>query len=99
MPPKPIKPTDEAVVFLELLRPSGPWMLLAINPAGGTGAIEEVITVDKVDAVNAFVTKHNGKFNLYYSANPTRKPMTKKPTKLDIAVDRVCAVGSRSEAE
>ncbi len=79
-------PTDDAIIFLDQLRPGGPWMLLAINPAGGTGAIEEVVTVDEVDAVNAFVAKHNGTRNLYYSLNPTRKPMTKKASKTDIAV-------------
>ena len=35
--------------------------------------------------VRAFVTKYNGTRNLYYSVNPTRKAMTKKAAKTDIA--------------
>src|SRR5262249_55391172 len=37
------------------------------------------------DQVEAFVRKHNGKSNLYYSVNPTRTPLNKKAAKTDIA--------------
>ena len=35
--------------------------------------------------MDAFVGKYDGKRNLYYSVNPTRKAMTSKASKLDIA--------------
>ena len=73
--------TDDAVTFLELLRPGGPWTLSAIVPDG----MIHTITVWKTDEVAAFVAKHNGKRNLYYSVNPTRIVLTKKASKVDIA--------------
>ena len=71
----------ESVAFLNLLRPSGPWVLSAIVPDGAI----ETITATTVDDIRAFVTKHNGKRNLYYSVNPTRNVMDKKAAKVDIA--------------
>jgi putative DNA primase/helicase len=74
-------PYTEAVDFLEQLRPGGPWVLTAIIPDGKT----ETITARNSDQVRKFVIKHDGKRNLYYSVNPTRKPMTSKASKADIA--------------
>ena len=71
----------EAVEFLELLRPDGPWVLTAIVPDGGT----ETTTARTADDIAEFVAKHNGIRNLYYSVNPTRGSMTKKAAKTDIA--------------
>ena len=71
----------EAVEFLELLRPDGPWVLTAIVPDGGT----ETTTARTADEIAEFVAKHNGIRNLYYSVNPTRGSMTKKAAKTDIA--------------
>ena len=73
--------TDDAVTFLELLRPGGPWTLSAIVPDG----MIHTITVRKTDEVAAFVAQHNGKRNLYYSVNPTRIVLTNKASKVDIA--------------
>src|SRR4029077_13436952 len=70
-----------AVDFLEKLRPGGPWVLIAITPDG----LIEAITANTPDKVNAFVRRHNGKPNLYYSVNPTRTAMSKKAAKADIA--------------
>ena len=49
------------------------------------GRDDETITAKTADDVRTFVTKHNGTRNLYYSVNPTRKAMTKKAAKTDIA--------------
>ena len=80
-PVKPPQLGSEAFAFLEKLRPGGPWVLTAIVPDGST----ETITAPTPDEVDAFVRKHNGKRNLYYSVNPTRTAMSKKTAKTDIA--------------
>jgi P4 family phage/plasmid primase-like protien len=72
---------QQAIEFLEKLRPGGPWVLSAIVP---DGAITTVTVVDG-DAVRAFIRDHNGRRNLYYSVNPTRTAMTSKAAKADIA--------------
>ena len=69
-----------AVDFLRKLRPDGPWALTAIEP---DGAATTRIFEDE-DKAAAFVNKHNGKRNLYYSPNPTRSGLNSKATKADI---------------
>ncbi len=66
--------------FLEKLRPGGPWVLTAIIPDGST----YTITAHNADEVNEFVGKYDGERNLYYTVNPTRSAVRKKPSKLDI---------------
>ena len=70
----------DAIEFLEMLRPGGPWILSAIVPDGPI----KTITAKTADNVRAFVSKYNGVRNLYYSVNPTRKAMTSKAAKTDI---------------
>jgi hypothetical protein len=70
----------EAASFLSQLRPQGPWTLTAIEPDGAT----LTRTFDHLDKAGAFIAKHNGKRNLYYSLNPTRPGLTSKATKDDI---------------
>ena len=67
--------------FLQLLRPGGPWVLSAIVPDGAM----VTITADTANKIDAFVSKHNGKRNLYHCLNPTQGLMNKKPKKGDIA--------------
>src|SRR6267142_1446866 len=74
----------EVVSFFTQLRPP-PWLLIAINPDEQSKDRIRAITAHSGADVDSFVSKHNGKFNLYYSLNPTRTAMTKKPTKADIA--------------
>jgi hypothetical protein len=71
-----------AFEFLERLRPGGPWVLTAIIPDAKTTL---TITAKDAAGVDAFVGKYDGNRNLYYSVNPTRKAMTKKAAKVDIA--------------
>jgi hypothetical protein len=73
--------TSIAVEFLEWLRPDGPWVLSAIVPDGRI----TTITARTADEVRNFVSKHDGKQNLYYSVNPTRRAMSKKAAKTNIA--------------
>ena len=72
----------EAMKFLQLLRPAGPWVLTAIDPDNGKIT---TTTVDTADQVMAFVRQHNGTRNLYYSVNPTRTRLDSKAAKTDIA--------------
>ncbi len=72
---------NDAVEFLALLRPGGPWVLTAIVPDGTT----KTTTAQTGDDVRTFVSTHNGICNLYYSVNPSRKAMTRKAAKTDIA--------------
>ena len=72
----------EAIDFLEKLRPGGPWVLTAIDPA--SGKIETITAHNKTEARD-FIRRHDGKRNLYYSVNPTRTAMTRKAAKTDIA--------------
>ena len=62
--------------FLKELRPP-PWVLTAIIPDGHT----TTITAHTVEEATAFLGRHNGKQNLYYTLNPTKTAMTKKPKK------------------
>jgi hypothetical protein len=71
-----------AVEFLQQLRPKGPWVLTAIDPKN-----EAIVTITagSENDVAAFITKYDGKRNLYYSVNPTRTALDKKAKKTDIA--------------
>ena len=74
---------NDAVMFLQQLRPGGPWVLTAIMPDGDGPT--DTITATTEEEVDNFIRKHNGKRNIYYSVNPTKGPMTKKAAKTDIA--------------
>ena len=70
----------EAVDFLQKLRPA-PWVLVAITPVG----VITAITAKNTKEADVFVSAHMGKSSLYYSVNPTKTAMNKKPKKTDIA--------------
>lgn len=58
--------------------------LVAIHPE--TGVIEAcAFTRDAIDTVAAQFINRHGDWNLYWSVNPTKKPICKKPEKVDIA--------------
>jgi hypothetical protein len=69
-----------AFCFLKKLRRRGPWVLTAIEPDGRT----VTITARTKNEVGEFIAQHDGRRNLYYSVNPTRKPMRRKAAKVDI---------------
>jgi hypothetical protein len=74
----------EVVSFFTQLR-SPPWLLIAINPDEQSKDRIKAITAYGSAEIDTFVSKYNGVFNLYYSLNPTRTDMARKPTKADIA--------------
>ena len=85
---------EEAVAFLEQLRPGGPWILSAIVPDGTI----ETITACKADDVRAFVTKYNGTRNLYLLAQPDARADDQEGGEDRHRGDRVPAERPRPEA-
>jgi type IV pilus biogenesis protein CpaD/CtpE len=87
-------PSDTAVAFLARLRPRGPWVLTAISPDPGRGGQTAVTTLTASNAqeVRDFVSQYDGKRNLYYSVNSTRRATNKK------AANAVLAIDSRRDA-
>src|SRR6516225_7498191 len=91
---------SESINFLKQLRSNGPWVLTAITPDGPT----ITVTVWTGPEVNSFLCEHDGKRNIYYSVNPTKKAVTSKAKKTDIAAieyplaDLDPAAGETSEA-
>ena len=72
---------EEAVGFLQVLRPDGPWLLVAIKPDGA--AIGQTCTTER--EVKDFISAHDGRRNIYFSVCPTRRVINKKASKEDIA--------------
>ena len=74
---------DAAVDFLEAWRPGGPWVLTAIEVDGPR---TPTVTLTTADAVRRWVHDHSGgRWNLYFTVNVTRGPVSKKPKKADMA--------------
>ena len=73
---------ESAINFLTQLRPSGPWVLSAIGPDDKK---IETTTVRTPEEGDEFIRRYNGKRNLYYSVNPTRRHLDSKAAKTDIA--------------
>ena len=69
-----------AVKFLERICQRGPWCLTAIIPDGPTCTE----TFDDPETARKFIAAQNLDQNLYYTINPTRTAVTKKPSKADI---------------
>jgi hypothetical protein len=73
-------PFHVTIDFLKELR-DPPWVLTAIIPDGHT----TTITAHTADEAIAFLSRHNGKQNLYYTLNYVKSAMSSKPKKVDIA--------------
>ncbi|UTV81825.1 phage/plasmid primase, P4 family [Acidithiobacillus sp. YTS05] len=88
--------------FLKRFRPGGPWLLAAIPPDGGR--LRAKTFTDAAQAAS-WAENQNQTDNVYFSINPTEKPMSKKPSKEDIArvewlyVDIDPRAGEEIEAE
>jgi hypothetical protein len=53
---------DNAIEFLKLLRPSGPWQLSAINPYVNNDI--NTVTATTSDQAREFINRYNGSHNL-----------------------------------
>lgn len=77
-----LKPdTDEAIRFLEWLRPAGPWLLSAKRPDGPF----ETRSCADLDAAREWIRARNGRSNLYVMVNPAMTAVHKKAKKADVA--------------
>ena len=75
----------DALAFLRVLRPEGPWVLTAIEPDGPGIRTKTFPAGQKGEAaLKAFVVEYEGKWNLYYSPNRMLKAISKKPGKVDV---------------
>src|SRR5262245_41803340 len=69
---------DAAVTFLQLLRPAGPWNLVAIAP--DNGKIRSASFTDS-DAARAWIRRHGSDANIHFTR-------TRRPARLDTVVAR-----------
>src|SRR5262245_61014306 len=72
---------DQAVAFLSSVR-LPPWLLVAISPdpiPPKKNPDITTITAENDDQARSFIRQWEGKRNLYFGVNPTRRAMTKKP--------------------
>jgi hypothetical protein len=73
---------QEAVEFLQELRPSGPWILTAISEKGPI----RTETFTAIEEARKFISKLNADgANIYYAVNPTKHAISSKARKQDIA--------------
>ena len=78
-----MKPDTQATIdFLHLLRPQGPWNIVAIQP-DGKGICGATFHPGDENGVLAFL-ESNKKRNIYYTLNPTLRDIQKKPSRADI---------------
>jgi AAA domain-containing protein len=75
---------EKAVEELRSFRKHGPWNLAAIAPDGGRIEVVSFKGAMQITAMRKWIAGHDGEMNLYWTPNPTRKPMTRKPKKEDI---------------
>ena len=72
--------SDKAVDFLCLLGPGRP--LASIDPDSGAFVVS---TPQTPEEARNWIAARQGKLNQYYTVNPTRRPMNRKPAESDIA--------------
>jgi hypothetical protein len=77
--------SDAAIAESRKLRVNGPWTLAAIAVEGGAPEVVTFKGDKEVAAMREWIAARNGKKNLYWMLNPTRKRMNRKPTKADVA--------------
>ena len=75
---------EKAVETLRAFRKDGPWNLAAITPDGGSIKFTTFEGAVQVADMREWIAKHDGIANLYWTPNPTRAPMSRKPTKGDM---------------
>ena len=75
--------TPNAIAFLRLFYPKGPWVLTAIDP-NKKGLETATFLDDDEDKLVAWIDKWNGKRNLYFSVAEPMRPVTKKMGRTDI---------------
>ncbi len=69
--------------FLQRFRPGGPWVITAIRP-GHKGAPTQTFYAIRPGEMLDWLEKLGTNHNLYFSVNPTTRPMQKKASREDI---------------
>lgn len=75
-----------ALAFLTAVRPSGFWVLVSIQPDGEAGEIEtRSFAAGELEAAGQWIQRWNqaGR-NIYWTVNPTGRPLAKKPSREEI---------------
>src|SRR3546814_7243978 len=72
---------EDAVRFLEWLRPGGPWPITTIAPDDGRTPTKWLHTAADVAS---FVEANSGRTNIFYTVGTVRDGVIKKPSKSDI---------------
>lgn len=75
--------TKEAIRFLQAWAPEGPWVLTSINPEDGR-INTETFGPGNEGLVERWIGERQGVQNIYFSVNPTMRPLSKKAEKTDI---------------
>lgn len=79
--------TDEAISFLRLFRPDGPWVLTAILP-DTTNELKRTDTrtfrPKDESELRLWIDGYQGKHNIYFMVNPAKADLTKKAEKADV---------------
>lgn len=78
---------DEAISFLQRVRPEGPWALTAIfpdPPEDGPPTHTETFFPGEEDRALAWLEKRSGRMNLYWTVNPTIGRIRSKARKEDV---------------
>lgn len=74
-----------AVAFLRDARANGPWTLAAIPTEGGAPEVVTFYCEKEIPGMQAWIDARNGRANLYWTVNPTRERINRKPKKMDIS--------------
>lgn len=75
--------TSAALAFLTAWAPEGPWMLTSIVPESRK-TTTVTFQAGEALAMGAWIDERQGKQNIYFTVNPTLRPMSIKPKKTDM---------------
>lgn len=76
--------TPAAISFLREWRAGGPWVLTSIPPSKDATSTE-TFSPETIEEMRKWIDARLGKENVYFSVNPTLRPMRSKAKKIDIA--------------
>jgi P4 family phage/plasmid primase-like protien len=80
--------TADAIAFLRLIAPQGPWIPMAIHAATEAPVVDTFMP-EREGAAFAWISERQGSENLYFVVNEARGPLRKKPSKDDMALGRL----------
>lgn len=74
---------DHAIAFLQWFAPEGPWNIVAIAPGADRHISGATFYPGDEEKLTGFLTLHN-EDNIYFTVNPIRRAIQKKPDRRDI---------------